>query len=620
MTGLDRIKILRHLSEKNSAWVHKDIFRILRNEDIWVLAYENLKGNKGSLTPGVTPSTMDGMNMDRLRRLQQAVLAEKYEFNPVKQVMIPKPNGKLRPLGLPTANDKIVQEVIRMLLEAIYEPIFDKRSFGFRPNRGCHHALKHVEQTFRWVDYIIEGDIEGAYPTIDHRILCNLIKNRVTDSRFLNLITKSLNCGVMDKGLCTYSSIGVPQGSIVSPILSNIYFHELDVWVTNKGKEINSPASKQKSLEWKQSQYKIASTSKKMQSLDKSSLEYKVLLKELKAHRLLRSSLSSQKSQRIELVYVRYADDWMIGIAGSKLLAEQVKKEVTEFFSTTLQQSLNPSKTKLTNLRHGKASFLGYELFLPANRPTSKVTSKGTTTIKRNNPMLRFDVPVDKIVNRLIEKGYAYRTTLGVRPSSRARYTTLQDHVIVSHFKSVYQGLSNYYSGCTNLSRLQYIHYLLHMSCAMTLAHRHRCSSAQIFKKHGKFITVSIPTPDTGGSKKRSVSFPYRSGWSIIDRKWLINVRTVDPFAISANTVSRSQLNQSCSVCNSFIKVEMHHVKHIRKRGFSYSGFTKEMALINRKQIPLCRECHMKVHKGLLDGSISLRGLVEKNESDVLSS
>ena len=606
MKGLERIKVVRSFSKKDSTWVHKDLFRILKQDDIWILAYENLKTNKGALTPGINPSTFDGMNLKRLQNIKQQVLEESYKFTPVKQIIIPKAKGKWRPLGLPSANDKIVQEVIRLILESVYEPNFDENSYGFRTGRGVHDALKHVDKTFRWMDWVLEGDIEGAYPSIDHHILCNLIEKRINDTRFVNLIRKALNCGVLIGKTISYFSVGVPQGSIVSPILSNIYFHELDVWVKQKAKELYSAPSKLRSSEYKRIEKRIAKYSKQMQKLRKDSVEHKNLYKELKAARKLRLTTPSQKHTRIEVVYVRYADDWMIGVSGDKEIAQKLLYEVKVFFNETLNQKLHPKKTKLTNLRKGKAYFLGYEIFLPANNPVTSSVFSGTNTRRRGNPKLRFDIPVNDLISKMVSRGYISRLKKRVRPISKSSYASLEDHVIVNHFRSVCLGILNFYSDCNQSKRLQYIHYLLHMSCAMTLAHRHRTSSKKIFTKHGQRLTVKIPN-----SENKTVSFPYRTSWSINDASWKIGKKFKDPFSIYANRVSRSGLEASCIVCGIKDTVEMHHVKHIRKDSIRYEGFTRDMSLINRKQVPLCRKCHMKVHKGLLDGGISLKKLMK---------
>jgi group II intron reverse transcriptase/maturase len=603
MKAIDRLSVIRYLSENKKGYIHKNLFRILRKEDIWIAAYENIKSNKGALTPGSTKETMDGMSLEKLHRLRESVVTERYRFKPVKEIEIPKPDGRKRPLGLPTASDKIVQEVIRMILETIYEPCFRKESFGFRRGMGTHDALKHIESKFRWIDWVIKGDIKSAYPTIDHNRLCEILDKKIQDGRFMNLIRKLLKCGILRaKHQFTRSSLGIPQGSIVSPILANIYYHELDEWVKGKAAMLDQEPSSQRSKEYKHLSYEISKIHKKLQKFDKKSDEYKSLLQDLKSKKRERMKVPSLANKRIRIEYVRYADDWMIGVSGEKSLANKLKTEVGDFMEVELKQSLHPVKTKLTNIRAGKVKFLGYEIYLPRNRNISPYTGSGTRTTRRTNPMVRFDLPLDAVLKRIYERGYIGKLPQGYFPTSKKDYTTLQDIIIVKHFQMVWKGIENYYSGCTNLNKLQYIHYLFHMSCAMTLAHRHRSSSRKMFAKHGKNLTIS--------EGKTRVSFPIRKTWSIEDRRWLIRRKFKDPFKIFANRVSRSSLGRKCLICHSKGTTEMHHVKHIRKNGVRYRGFQKEMALLNRKQVPLCRECHMKVHDGLYD-SIRLKDLIE---------
>ena len=493
MKGLERLGVIRELSRKNPEWKHKELFRLLRKEDIWITAYENIKG------------VLDGTGLARLQKVQKKVLEESYQFQLVKQISIPKPNGKKRPLGIPTPNDKLVQEVIRMILEAIYEPNFDNRSFGFRSEMGVHDALEYVEKQFKWVDWVIKGDRKNAYPTIEHKKLCEILSQRIDDGRFMNLIRKSLKCGVFDNPQMLYSKLGVPQGSIVSPILANIYFNELDKWVTQKTKEVYV----EKSLK-RHPEYQIQKVSKLANKADRN------------------SKPSSLRDQGIEIRYTRYANDWIIGLKGSSKLAELIKDEVGCFLRTHLKQELDLDKIKVTNLRSGKISFLGYDIFLPRNMKLVKYKKgNGKQTIRRSTPMLRFQLPVDKVTKRLHERGYITYASNKIRPISKSSYTTLEDAVIVNHFKSVWLGLLNFYSGSTNRSHLQYIHYLLHMSCAMTLAHRHRSSSSKIFKKHGKRLEIMDKKADT---QKVLAFFPYYTNWKVSDRKWQTAKIFKDPF------------------------------------------------------------------------------------------
>ena len=599
MSKLSQLSAINKLSQKNKKWIHRDIFRILRKDEMWIAAYEKLKGNKGALTAGSAPGTMDGMSLERLKRLQEQVYSEKYTFKAVKLTYIPLAGGKKRPLGLPTANDKIVQEVMRMILEAIYEPVFSEVSFGFRAGKGCHDALDHVEQKFRWVDYVIEGDIEQAYPTIDHHTLVKILKQRIDDPRFIRLMWKLLGCGVLDNDRYLWSKTGVPQGSIVSPILANIYYHELDVWVDNLTQKHITPKGNRttrKSRAYKSLEYKINKVHQEMRSHEPQSTERRTLAKRLKALRKERLKTDSLKTKTIRMEYVRYADDWMIGVAGDRKLAVQIKEEVESFMEHALSQKLHPVKTKVTDLREGNAHFLGYEIFLPKYRPISYYKGKGVQTIRRGQPRLRFDIPVAKVTQRYANRGYLKKQKHNVRPISRASYTVLEDHVIVSHFRSLWLGVLNYYSGCTDRGRLQYIHYLLHMSCAMTLGHRHRMSCSKVFKRQGRNLETKIPNTE------KTVCFPYQNSWKISERRWLWK-RGSNTDTPLCQLVARSSLGLPCVICDSEQgPIEMHHVKHVRKQGFRYKGFQEQMALLNRKQIPLCQNCHKKVHAGLYDG------------------
>jgi group II intron reverse transcriptase/maturase len=301
MSKLERLIAIRKLSEKNSEWKHKDIFRILRSDDIWIAAYEKLKGNKGALTPGSTSETMDGMSLQRLKRLKDKVLSEEYKFQAVKLILIPRPDGRKRPLGLPTANDKIVQEVMRIILEAIYEPVFSNFSFGFRTGLGCHDALNHVEKRFRWVNHVIEGDIQEAYPTIDHQILVNLMKKRIGDPRFIRLVWKLLGCGVLSEERTTWSKTGVPQGSIVSPILANIYYHELDEFVQKLKERLETPEADRKYLKspgYKSLEHKILKMFKEMGNFEPQSSQRRKLAKKLKSMRKERLNTAELPSAR----------------------------------------------------------------------------------------------------------------------------------------------------------------------------------------------------------------------------------------------------------------------------------------------------------------------------------
>lgn len=603
--GLKRLIEIGKLSKKKGPlWKHKDLFRILNKIDIWISAYDKVRSSTGALTPGVNQETAEGFSIKKLEIIKNLVLQEKYEFSSVKEIHIPKSNGKKRPLGIPVFSDKVVQEVIRLILDAIYEPNFHENSFGFRTNRGPHDALSYIEENFRWCSYVIEGDIKEAYPSISHSILIRILQESISDERFINLIRKLLKTGVLRNKQIIKSYFGTPQGSVVSPILANVYFNKLDNEVNKISEEVFLPKSNRRNSIYKNLSYKISRKFDELHTLqDKHSLTYRTLIKDIKKLQEERRSVPSLINKGVRVRYVRFADDWVIGIEGPKKIASEVLDRVQSFLKTELALTLSPNKTKITCLHRGTVSFLGYNIFLPRNRPITKV--KGIT--RRGNSMLRFEPQMDKILPRLCNRGFITHLKQGYRPVSKKDITHLEDHVIVGYFSSVWLGIYNYYSGSTNRSRLLYLQLLLLRSCAMTLGHRHRISSKKAFTKHGNNLLVTVTRMENDiPITSVNVSFPLLRIGKIESKKWNTNTSFRDPLSIKINKVSRSNLLKNCALCASKLDIEMHHVKHVRKRGSKYIGFHKQMSLINRKQIPVCRECHNLIHEGYYDG-ISLK-------------
>lgn len=461
MKGLDRLKVIRQLSEKNDTWVHQDIFRILKNEDLWTFAYENLKKKKE-----ISKICMfDEKTQIRLQALKEEVFQETYDFMPL-QKRISKQSNDIKIWDLRTINDTIVEEVLRLILAAIYEPIFNQKNDRFYRSKSFHAALKYVGANFRSLDFIIERDAPGADFDINHHRLMKFIKKRISDSRFINLLWKALKGRLFhpsEQVSYSFFSILNRQRSILSPMLLEIYFYEFDVWIHQKMTKMSA---------------------KKLPECQRKDLKKQT-----------RMNMTTQTEKDSELVYVRYADHWIIGVCGNENFAKQMKSDVTEFLMTNLEMQ----KIKIINLRKGKATFLEYELFLPAKSSYLPIFKC------QQNSFLRLDIPVHQILEKMIKRGYISRTKKGLRPISKSSYSTRADHVIVRHFRSVYFDIFHYYSLCTDFSRLQYIYNLLRLSCAMTLAHRHRTSSTKIFMKHGKTLTVDIPGHPN--DQKKTVSF-----------------------------------------------------------------------------------------------------------------
>src|ERR1051326_631564 len=183
------------------------------------------------MTKGASPETADGMSLAKIDAIIEALRFERYRWTPVRRTYIPKKHGKVRPLGIPTWSDKLLQEVIRLILEAYYEPQFSDCSHGFRPKRGCHTALREVHRTWNGTTWFIEGDISQYFDSLDHEVLLQILAENIHDGRFLRLIGELLRAGYLEDWKFNKTLSGSPQGGVVSPILSNIYLDRLDKWV-----------------------------------------------------------------------------------------------------------------------------------------------------------------------------------------------------------------------------------------------------------------------------------------------------------------------------------------------------------------------------------------------------
>src|SRR5437879_3478095 len=208
-----------------------ELYRQLFNPDLYLHAYGRIYANQGAMTPGACEETADGMSLAKVARIVEEMRHERYRFRPVRRILIPKKNGKLRPLGLPSWSDKLIGEVVRLLLEAYYEPQFSDRSHGFRPGRGCHTALREVANTWPGTTWFVEADLADCFGSFDHEIMVKILSEKIHDGRFLRLIKQMLTVGYLEDWRWNATLSGVPQGGVVSPVLSNIYLHKLDEFI-----------------------------------------------------------------------------------------------------------------------------------------------------------------------------------------------------------------------------------------------------------------------------------------------------------------------------------------------------------------------------------------------------
>lgn len=224
-------RVLNELTKQSrkEGYHYQRLYRNLYNPEFYLLAYQNIYANQGSLTKGADTITLDGISQMRIDQVIRSVKDHSYQPQPARRTYIAKKNSdKKRPLGISSGNDKLILEIIKMILESIYEPIFHEKSHGFRPERSCHTALMQVKSIFTGAKWFIEGDIKACFDSFDHHILVKILRRRIKDESFIELIWKLLKAGYLEDWKYVNSYSGIPQGSGCSPILANIYLSELD--------------------------------------------------------------------------------------------------------------------------------------------------------------------------------------------------------------------------------------------------------------------------------------------------------------------------------------------------------------------------------------------------------
>jgi len=594
--GLQRLEVIRKLNAKGG-WINSDLYRLLFKPELYVLAYERIKSKPGNMTPGTDHETIDGFGMDEIRKLIEEMRTEKYQPSPVRRALIPKSNGKMRKLGIPSSRDKIIQEVVRLILEAIYDSpygaYFKESSHGFRRSRSCHSALKEIQGKWSGTVWFLEGDIKACFDDINHEILVDILRKKIKDERFLNLIWKFLNAGYQDLDESRKDSLaGTPQGGIVSPILANVYLHELDVYVEQLQHELEKGELRRPNPEYR-------SLQKRRQYLAKTGRvdteEYRNLGVQMRKF----PSLESKDPDFVRVRYIRYADDWVVGIIGPKSLAKEVKEKVRQFLKAKLNLTLSEEKTVITNARTAEAKFLGFRIRLGRSKTAEQKQTLSTNAsgkhFKRRSTGMQIvlKAPMKELIKKLSQKGFCDASG---RPLHKKAWTLLDEDQIISLYSSINRGLQNYYRPTDNWVELSRIQYILKFSLAKTLAAKKQVPITRIIKDKG--IQVNI----TRKGKQRTITFYRNTDWKL-DRKAFTNSPIVDLVRMNERMRTRSKLGLPCCICYESNRVAMHHVRHIRKMTEKQAkGFNSLLAKLNRKQIPVCAECHRKIHNGTYDG------------------
>lgn len=645
-----KLEKLYMLNQKNINKINDNLIKIVADSELLLHAYGNIQANKGSLTPGTDPKdTADGFNRLLLNKISKQIKEGTYKWKDIKQIMIPKPGKKKkRPLGIPTFTDKLVQESIRIILTTTYEPVFQsiESNHGFRPKRSTHSALDRILMYSQGMEYALEGDVTSAYNAVNHKKLLKLLKKKISDKKLLKLIEMGLKTNICFEKKTIVNVIGTPQGAILSPILFNIYMHEFDLKIEEIKKELgerNKKENRKANVIMRKANTTRVRLNRRKNRLDSIKKEkhfdirkFRKLLKQIEKDKKLQLTLPSKNKakQLLRISYCRYADDWILFTNLKKTEVEVLKRRLTEWLKDELEFKLDQDKTYITNLKKNKATFLGFTLFTH-KKNISKVKHKsGRIFRRRSNERLFVGIDHDRIKNRMIGLQMINHK---YQPRHVGLYCNLKPWDIVTKFSQKLVGFINYYYGyLTYPSDLGTYYYILRYACLKTLSHRMKISISRIQKIYGdkmymkKTIRMINSKIGTYSVKEAYVKFPrYLEAMDAIGNRLALEKENkkkmkeekisaqnlmekttptpIDPLSainIRVNVRTGSKTDGLCCICgveNSLNNpIEMHHIKHIYKG--KLIGFSLIMKSLRRKRIPCCRQCHLKIHKGLYDG------------------
>lgn len=588
------VQAMRKLGEKRLPLTR--VYRNLYSEELFLAAYAKISRNQGALTPGTDNDTVDGMNLARIYTIIEALRHERFRFRPSRRIHIPKKSGGQRPLCLPNFSDKLVQEVLRTLLEAYYEPRFRDSSHGFRPGRGCHTALTRIKESFRGSAWLIEGDIRGCFDRIDRDVLMAILARDIEDTRLLKLIRQSLDAGVLEDWRYEQTYSGTPQGGILSPLLANIYLHELDTFVEDTLiPQYTRGERRAVHLEYKRYEYQIRCARERGDHEAAKTL--------IQERRQFPSQDTHDPDYR-RLRYIRYADDFLLGFIGSKSEAEEIKAAIKAFLWDKLGLEMSAEKTLITHARTQQARFLGYAISI-YDADDKLTPSTRDPRIKRRsiNGHVRLGIPTT------LAKDLAKRYQRNGKVISESALLAHSDAYIIYIYQQRFRGLAEYYKYAVDRCHLASLKQVMQISLVKTLAHKHRISASQVYQKFRGTRVV-----DGFQYKTLQVEVPTKNGkrliyWGAIplkavkpDNQPLNHIRKPDSWMGSRTDLIKRLQADACELCGSRERIEVHHIHklaNLKKPGQKEKpAWQKRMIAMRRKTLVVCHKCHVSIHAG----------------------
>jgi group II intron reverse transcriptase/maturase len=560
-----------------------ELYRQLFNPQLYLLAYGRIYANNGATTPGATQETSDGMSMGKIDAIIDALRHERYRFSPVKRAHIPKRNGKTRPLGLPTWSDKLVGEVVRLLLQAYYEPRFSDRSHGFRPGRGCHTALSEVANEWTGTTWFIEADISDCFGSLNHQVMLSILAENICDNRLLRLLRNMLQAGYLQDWVWNATLSGAPQGGVLSPILSNIYLDRLDSFVeTALIPQYTRGSLRRSNSAYRKVERAIARARERGDHQSASALRKRL--------RSLPCRDPNDPGYR-RLRYIRYADDQLLGFIGPKAEAEQIKTRLATFLRDELELELSADKTLITHARTNAARFLGYEI----------TVQHGGATRRSANGKIALRVP-----RAVITAKCSHYTQRG-EPARRTRLINEDDYTIISVYGAEYRGFVQYYLPASNVSHLNRLQWVMATSMLKTLAAKHRSTVSKMAARY----KAKIETPyglracfeATVGRQGRKPLVARFGGIPLKHNRRAVGTdRVCQPAPFRYRELIHRLLRGVCEICESTDDIQVHHVRKLADLATPEQADTptwmSTMAKMRRKSLIVCGTCHDLIHTG----------------------
>lgn len=600
--------VLNSLSDKskNPEYRFQRLYRNLYNPDFYLLAYKNIYANGGSMTLGVNSITIDGMSSQRIAKLIESLKDRSYQPNPARRTYIAKKNNpaKKRPLGIPSGDDKLVQEVIRMLLESIYEPNFSDASHGFRPQKSCHTALTKIQKTFTGAKWFVEGDIKACFDSFDHHVLIDILRKRIDDEAFISLMWKFLKAGYMEQWQYHMTYSGTPQGSGMSPILANIYLNELDRYMGEYKARFYKPTRTANPAHRNMASKIFYYKAKNDKVWDDLSVEEKKecarTLRQMRSEQRKLPTHPVQETSYKAIQYVRYADDFIVGVIGSHEDAKKLKQDLTVFLKEKLGLTLSTEKTKITNTAEN-ARFLGYDISVSRSQDIKRLKNGKRQRVYSGVVQLR--MPLEKWTAKLLEYG-AIR--IKKDESGKERWKTMPrgklinrtDIEILSRYNSEIRGLYNYYAIAGNVSTLNHFSSRMKYSMLKTFGSKYRCKVRKIKERYVKNGEFTVAYKTKSGMKE---SVYYHDGFRKKTEPALGQVDMLDIYKKydKPNSLAIRLHTNKCELCGMDCDgLEMHQVRRLKDLN-GEQEWERIMLQRRRKTLAVCPSCHIEIHNSM---------------------